>query len=67
MKEIDQDQWFAAGVRTMEAAEKFDDTTRRALERLAASYFWRGVKCRALPLITGPIPRGSTPGCDNRV
>lgn len=57
---ISQGDYFAAAVRTMEAAKDYDERTRAALERLSSSYFNRALGFR----LTGdrglnPMPRST--------
>lgn len=41
---IGSDQYFAAGVRLMQAAGGYDIKTRKALERLSVVYFRRAIE-----------------------
>lgn len=44
--EIGRDQYMQAAVRLMTEAARYEAKTRRPLERLAVSYFWKWVHPR---------------------
>ena len=43
MENINVTDYLAAGLRTFNAAQAHDEKTRKTLERLSVSYFWRAI------------------------